>query len=692
MPVFDLNKLSFNAGIWSEKLDARADLARYSAACSELINFIPHPYGGISNRAGSEFVFSGGNKRVRLISFQFNSEQSYIIALTAGEGRVLKDGGLVVDDSGAEVCFSVPYAQEDLQKIQYIQSADVLYLTHPQYRPAKLTRSSHVDWEFSYIFFTNSVPTPTQLTVSAASSVSDSTEYNYGITLVDSDDNEGELFEASDPARIGDTLNFGQSPEAYDCVKYNIYREKSGVFGWVDSTTGSSWVDPNEGGTNPDMDATPPIDRNPCPEEGEYPACACIHQGRLIFAGSNNKPRTIFGSRSGSFTDFSIRNPLQDDDSYEFEISGGQVDRINWLRSFNGVLLVGSGGGEYLVTGESGEGAITPNSVNVRQQTNYGSAWLPSLIAGATVLFVQEGKNIVRDMFYSLESDQYNGNDISVLAENLFSGRKLVALAWQRDPDYVLWAVRDDGMLLGLTYIKEQQVWAWHKHQTTWGSFVDVAVVRNNDGADDLYLCVKRGEEYYVEMLRSRDMAGDINKAWFLDSAVEYAGEPVTTLSGLEHLEGRKVSLFSEGAVLEDLLVSSGSITLPFPVREAVVGLGYSSLMSSMEVSMNLQGRNSMSVLNSIIGATIYFQDTCRVSVSATGGEDKSKWKDIGVSLQHDLASPYTLCSGKFYYTLSNEQKLADSEVGRYRIHLRCDLPLPVTVCAIGVRVNAGDM
>ena len=166
MPVFDLNKLSFNAGIWSKMLDARADLARYQAACSELLNFVPHPYGGISNRAGTEFVFSGGGRRVRLITFQFNSEQSYIIALTAGGAWVLKDGGLVVDSNNEVVVFSLPYAEEDLAQIQYIQSADVLYLTHPRYRPGKITRSSHIDWKFSYLFFVNTVPTPESIQVS----------------------------------------------------------------------------------------------------------------------------------------------------------------------------------------------------------------------------------------------------------------------------------------------------------------------------------------------------------------------------------------------------------------------------------------------------------------------------------------------------------------------------------------------
>ncbi len=959
MPVFDLNKLSFNAGIWSEKLDARSDLARYGAACSELLNFIPHPYGGISNRAGTEYVFSGEDENVRLISFQFNSEQSYIIAMTHKKAKILKDGGLVVDN-GEVVVFETPYEEKDLQQVQYIQSADVLYMTHPKYKPKKITRSSHVDWKMEDVFDYATVVVPRPKYISVKNNKT-TTKYNYAVTLVDKDGREGEYLKASEGAAIGAMLDFEKLPEEYEnCVKYNVYREKGGVFGWVDSTMYSTWVDPNAGGTNPDMNATPPLSRIPCKEPGDYPTCACIHQGRLLFAGSDNKPRTLLGSRSGSFDDFSIRSPLQDDDSYEFEISGGQVDRIHWMRSFNGVLLVGCGGGEYLVTGESNTSPITPNSVNVKQQTSYGCARLPSLVAGATVLFIQEGKNIVRDMFYSLESDQYNGNDISVLAENLFVGKKITAVTWQRDPNYVLWAVRNDGILLGLTYIKEQQVWAWHRHETKGGKFVDVAVIRNNDGEDDLYLTVERGGKYFVELMKSRELDKDINKSWFLDSAVEFDAEandkadekavarvpqeiraeaitkttdedkavakeaaiqsaksfaeanakerareeaknaarlearqaarqeakdaariaakvqdagrddwvwdeedtwiwkeedtwswekeltwswdeeeswswnieseamwqtdwdttfeadwqenldnknnerveakPVAeaaakekareeakdvareaakdiaraaakeeaqggddwvweietewtwseeetwiwdaedawqwstdlqtawqlkwdgeydaeyittsmdewdkdfdagwiwegngsdTLVGLEHLEGGTVTVFSEGSVIEDVPVENATIKLPFKVKKAVAGLPYSSVVSSMEISLIANSRNSMSVINSLVGATVYFQDTSRVMLSATGGDDLTKWKDVGVSLQHDISSPYTLTSGKFYYTLSNEEKLSDSEVGRNRVHVRCDLPLPVTISAIGMRVNAGDL
>ncbi len=697
-------KTSFNAGIWSRKLDARTDLARYSAACSELLNFIPDPYGGISNRAGTEFIFSLGSKKVRLIPFQFNSEQSYILAFYEGGGVVIKDDGIILGDSVADdsspaqsqqhledniYTFSHPYTEEHLQSIQYTQSADVLYLTHAKYRPATMTRKGHAEWIYADLFLTSNVPTPESLEVTSVASSGDN--YWYGITLVDEDGNESEIKEAYKQARVGDTLNFGKTPSEYGCLKYNIYREDNGVYGWVDDTTEASWTDPNEGGTNPDMTATPPVERDPFKSAGEYPTCSCIHQGRLLFAGSDNKPRTLFGSRSGSFTNFSIRSPLQDDDAYEFEISGGEVNRIEWMRSFSKDLLVGCGGGEYLVTGEGTGTAITPNSISVEQQTGYGVAPIPSVVAGDDVLFVQRGKNIIRSTLYEALQDKYSGNNVAMLAEELFAGHRITSIAWQRDPEYILWGVRDDGVLLGLTYVKNEKVWAWHRHQTQ-GKYIDVAVIEDGSSEDRVYFVIERDGECCIELFKSRELHGDIGRSWFLDSAVEYEGAAVSKLSGLEHLEGLTVSAFSAGSVIEGISVIGGSIELPFPVESAVVGLAYRSEVASMEIAVPAEAQFNMSVINNLIGATIYLQDSCQCMVSGTGSDRSEDWQHVLVSAEHDLSAPYTLGSGKYYYVLENKQKVSEREVKRNRFYLRNELPLPLTLCAVGMRVDMGNV
>ena len=684
MPVFELPRVSFNAGLWSKKLDARSDLERYPAACSELINFLPHAYGGLSNRAGTEFVFSFANKKVRLIPFQFNAEQAYVLALYEGGGVIAKDGGVILDSEDNVYTFTHPYAEEHLKGIQHEQSADVLYLVHSKYPPASLTRTAHDSWTYNDLPFENEVPTPPAPTVEEKSTTGDT--YKYGITFV-KNDIESILVEADAEAHLGDIIKWGHIPEYYDVDKVNVYRYDtgSGYFGWVGNSISTGWVDINEGGTLPDMKATPPIMQNPFVGEGNYPSAVCIHQGRLVFAGTDNNPRVLYGSCVGSYTNFAIRSPLQASDSYEFEPSSGEVNRIEWLRSFSDALIIGSGGGIF-----AAKGTISPNEVDIVLQNNYGVAPIPSVVAGDDILYIQRGKNIIRSLQYNALSELYEGDNVSMLSEDLITGHRITSIAWQRDPEYVLWGTRDDGVLLGLTYVKKEKVFAWHKHVTD-GKFVDIAVINDETGEDKLYTTVERDGVYCIEKFKSRELLGDINNSWFLDSAIEYEGDPKTTFLGLDHLEGKTVSVFSEGSVLENLTVSNGSITIPFPVESAVVGLPYTSSLETMEVSMPLNSKQSLSSITRIASVAVYTQDSCRMSVSGTGGENEVNWQSLLISSSHDIDAPYSLRSGKFKCQIQNSNPISDGEVQRHRIYVKNKLPLPATVCAIGITVEVGS-
>ena len=689
MPVVEIAKTSFNAGIWSKKLDARSDLARYASACSELVNFIPHSYGGISNRAGTEFIHALGNRKVKLIPFQFNSEQAYVLAFYEGGGVVLQDGSIITNDDYSIYEFSHPYKEEHLSKLNYIQSADTLYITHNKYPPAKIIRDgAHNNWVYSELPFENSIPTPEVCRV--VSIITSGEQYTYGITLVDAKGSEGMLQEASTPARLGDRLEFDNVPEYYGCIEYNIYRMSGGAYGWVGSTVSNYWVDTNaengQAGTDPDMDARPPILNNPFQGEGNYPTCCAIWQGRLILGGTDNKPRTFYGSRAGSYTDFSSRYPLQDDDSYEFEISSGEVNRIEWLRPFSKGMLIGTGGGEYLAADK-----MTATSVDIKPQTGYGCESIPSVVAGDDILYVQKGKNIIRSTLYDALSEKYKGNNIAMLAEDLFENHKLTAIAWQRDPEYILWCVRDDGALLGLTYVKDEKIWAWHKHATK-GRILDIAVISDAHGEDKLFLAVERNGNCILESMRSRSINGDMAKSWFLDSAIEYAGEATMTLCGLDHLEGKTVTMFDNGAVTEGLQVENGTITLPYPVEKCLIGLPYISKVATMGISLPPNSQFILSSKTDLIGAAIYFQDSCIVRVSGTGEDDIEKWNNIVVSDNHDLSAPFTLSSRSMFKNLKNNNMTLIDEVKRNKFYLANFMPLPVTVSAVGFHMDVGNV
>ena len=163
--------------------------------------------------------------------------------------------------------------------------------------------------------------------------------------------------------------------------------------------------------------------------------------------------------------------------SYEFTISDQQINEIKWLVSYRNNLMIGTSGSEWIAAGSESEG-ITPTSINVKLESRYGSGDQPAIIIGNSILFVERGNRIVRDFSYSLEADGFSGGDLTLLAGHLFREREILEWAFQRLPFSCLWLVMDDGVLLGLTYDKGQDVWGWHRH-TTDGLFESVACIRN---------------------------------------------------------------------------------------------------------------------------------------------------------------------------------------------------------------------
>ncbi len=685
MDEFYISQNSFNAGIWTDELDDRNDLAKYGSSCSEILNGIVKAYGGICNRPGTEYIGNTGTKRPKMIPFQFNVEQSYILVLIEYKGYVIKDSGVVQNDAGGTYEFTHPYTEDDIPNIMFTQSADVLYLTHKNYRPAKLSRYDHNDWEYAETFFNIDVTLPDEPTVVQNSSATGDV-YWYGVTLVDDSYHESEIVEIATQMKIGDTIDFGCLPTAYENgLKFNIYRQQSGIYGWVDACTASTWTDPNDGGTNPDMDATPPEDRDPCEEEGDYPTGTTIHEGRLVIGGSDNKPRTFFGSVSSDYANFSIRSPLQDSDSYEFEISGSQVNRIEWFMSTHKGLLIGTGGGIYLASGDP----ISPNDISVVMHSADGTAAVAPIKAGTAVLYVKRGKNIICSVQYSALSEVFEGENLSLLADNEFDTEEITRIIWQSDPDDILWCVRSDGILLGMTYDKNQKIAAWHKHDTQ-GEFIDAALIQNGTNRELVYFIVKRNGNYCIEVMKDRNLQGDINNSWFLDSAVEYSGDETETLSELDHLEGMTISVFSEGAVIEDLTVEDGSVTLPYPVTSAVAGLTYETRIASMDVLPIAEQKYALSSIKSVANMTVHVKETCRIAVSGTGDDVETNWQDICVSSDHDAAAPYTLKDGKFQKTISNNTTVAEGEVPGSKLYIKNTLPLPMMIKSMSCRVNVG--
>lgn len=274
----------------------------------------------------------------------------------------------------------------------------------------------------------------------------------------------------------------------------------------------------------PDTMYAPPVEYNPF-ENGNNPGVAATHQQRLWFAGSDQNPATIYASQIADFENFNRHQIPRDDDSLEFTIASGKISQIKWMVPFSD-LLIGTAGAENRVTGGDSS-AITPTNVDCKPQSFWGSSPIRPIVVGNSIIHVQRQSGKIRDLFYSLEKDGYAGNDLSILSNHLFEGHTIRSWAYQQEPDSIVWAVRDDGVLLAMSYLKEQDIWGWSKH-TTDGLFRWVCTVGGLK-EDRLYAMIERvidGETvFYIECLSSKWKGSDgIDRAFYVDSGLTYDG------------------------------------------------------------------------------------------------------------------------------------------------------------------------
>lgn len=322
---------------------------------------------------------------------------------------------------------------------------------------------------------------------------------------------------------------------------FNVYRKLNGFLGLVGTraavdnqsvTLNYSFVD---NGVTPDTTITPPIRRNPFSGTGNYPSCVNYYQQRLFYGGSDNFPETIYGSRTGNFRNFTVAFPSQADDSITFQMTGKQVNRVKDFIDV-GRMLVMTTGGEHAIYGDQ-DGIVRPGAINPRQQSYNGSGNLSPIVIDDIAFYQQARGTIIRTIGYDYTSDGYRGDDVTIFAAHLFEGFTIIDWAFQQTFNSILWVVRSDGVLLGLTYIREQQILAWHRHDTD--GFVENIRVIPEGNEDILYLSVRRevnGQTLrYIERMVTRTV-DDIKDGIFMDSSLSYDGTNTTattmTLSG----------------------------------------------------------------------------------------------------------------------------------------------------------------
>ena len=311
-----------------------------------------------------------------------------------------------------------------------------------------------------------------------------------------------------------------------------------------------------------------------------YPRALTIHEQRLVVGGTEYQPATIWGSASGDFENF-LRG-TNDSDSWAYSIAGLELNSIQWLVSQK-ELLVGTTGNEWAVSSQAGAG-ITGTDVNIRLQSNKGSAYQAALVVNDSVLFVGRKGRKIFDIQYTFESEKFLPQDLTLFAEHLtLSG--VVQMAYQKEPIPILWCVTTDGALIGFTFDREQNVMGWHRHDTD-GLFESVVAIYGATTEDDnVYVIVQRTigstTSRFIEVLDPTQWTA--KEDYFgVDSGLSYTGSAATAFAGLDHLEGEDVDVLANGAVYQGLGVASGTVTLPSGSAGATVvhaGLPFTSEM-----------------------------------------------------------------------------------------------------------------
>lgn len=269
---------------------------------------------------------------------------------------------------------------------------------------------------------------------------------------------------------------------------------------------------------------------------GSYPSTVTYFQQRLTFANSINFPEKVWTSRIGQFKNFTKSSPIQADDAITFTIAGRQINEIKHLLDLS-QLIVFTESGEWTVGGD-GSGILRPTSISPKQESYNGANEMQPIPIGKSALYVQARGSIVRDLGYDFSSDGYRGNDLTIFSAHLFDDYSLSDWAYQQIPHSVVWVVRSDGTLLALTYVREQSLVAWSRHDFDAGTVESVASVPESS-EDAVYVEVKRtidgNTRRYIERFATRNII-DIVDAKFMDSNLSYdgrhTGTTTMTLSG----------------------------------------------------------------------------------------------------------------------------------------------------------------
>ena len=619
-----LPQYSFSNGEITPRLRGRSDLDFYKSSCSELTNFTIFPHGGISKRTGTDYIATAkDNYKVRLIKFKYSTEQTYVIEMADEVFRFYKDGGVILA-SGIPYEIETPFGIDDVYGVKFAQTADTMYMVHPDYPPQKLTREGHTDWTIEEIDFEGGPyldmnTTAVQITPSAATGTialtasSDVWNANHvgALWKFNADNIEAASVTAQNQwtdsitTEAGDTLIIGIGGSGYvatvtlqksydggstwidyyqvssnETTEYNIIEDevvfrlgvKTGDFtsGTVSCTLTQrdQWGEVEITGYNSTTSVSGIVNRT-LPSIGAY-----TKWSEGAWSPYRGYPSAVVFSKQRSIFAGTTYQPQtfwgsKIDDYTNFDIGENlDDDAFNFTIVSKDVNNIHTLYDSTVLIGMTTGGEwklsgsdITPTSPAVDQQATYGVADVQGVQVGNKVIYVQNGQAKIRAFGYRYDQESWVSDEISMKAEHMFRSSAVTYMDFAAKPDSNVFFVMDDGKMSVLTYEPVNSVVAYSQHETE-GEFESVAVLPGNS-YDEVWVSVKRtidGNDVRYIERFTTPFWEDTDEYTYTDSTITYTGAPKTTLSGATHLANTLCHVTVDGAVHAPVTVTSGGV------------------------------------------------------------------------------------------------------------------------------------
>lgn len=693
---------SLAAGEISPDMYGRMDHEKYPQACRKCRNYITRPHGSAYRRPGSQHICPAKDqtRECVLLEFDYNStvSQSYIIEAGHNYLRFFMDGGIILGPGALPYELVTPWTGDQVQKLRFCQSSDVMYLAHGKVCPNTLIRRGHADWTLEALDFR--IPGhDLAITDTNADGKADGKQGDTMVLAIGREFDAKMIVKGVTPAgevrwfeyhgtgywkaeAAALTLTFKDTPsEASGTLEIKAVYTSAGKLNtdWVELTSDSSapkeWT-----GTN-------------------WPTMVCIHENRLWLAATPEQPLSYWASRTGYYTDFRKNTadegePL-DDDAIWGKVTGSKANPLLWMVDQDS-LFIGTNASEVRIySGTDGE-PVTPAACQSPRLGANGSSDVPGQLVGNSVLYVSRTGRKVWQLAFRFNDYRYGSHEMTLLAQHI-TGPGLRDIAYAVEPDGVLWAARKDGHLCGCTYLPEQNVLGWHLHMLGGDGRVESVATIPGERGDELWMVVRRTNvdgttRRDIERLKAPfealnadgTMKVDAREAFFVDSGLSYSGVPVAEVSGLEHLEGKQVQILADGRVHPPQVVAAGKVTLDAPYSLVHVGLRYISEIEPMPLDMQVPSGTTQAQPKRVIAATVRMLHSVGGKVAAGTKADRTYEPIMQDAADIVPGQPPQLKSGDVRVNLSSGSEL-DAVVC-----VRQDDPLPMTVICIFPEVVMG--